>query len=232
MIVDHGKYILPLSVAKRTGTDKGDLLRFAGSSFYIDSFGTIATCSHIIESLQENEFLIAKELSIGAFFEVKNLRCHPKFDFALGQIDVTKSKFFKPANKELILGDDVGAIGFTASGKIGKDVHVETRMLRGYISRISEKPTAHIKGKSTFEVSFPSLAGFSGAPVTTHEGSFLAGMLFNNIESSIEVFSYSEIKDNDKKYSEKIHRIIEFGAVHPLEDIKTFLSDLKTTAFT
>ena len=231
MIVDYGKYVLPLAVAKRTAPNQGDLERFAGSAFYIDSHGTIATCSHIVGSLQQNEFLVAKELRTGTFLEVKNICCHERFDFAVGHIDANNNLFFKPIIDELAIGDDVGAVGLTLYGKIGKDVRIDARMLRGYVSRISNQLQETIRGKSTLEVSFPSLTGFSGTPITTHNGSFLAGMLYNNIESSIEVFSFSEVNENGEKYSEKIHRIIEFGAAHSLKDIRSFLVDLKINAF-
>ncbi len=231
MFIDYGKYLIPLAVAKRTARNQGDIERFAGSAFYINSHGTIATCSHIVESLQEDEFLIAKELRTGTFLEIKNICRHEKYDFAVGQVDVSNNLFFKPVMDELLIGDDVGAVGFTVYGKIGKDVRVDTRMLRGYISRISNQCQGNMRGKSTFEVSFPSLTGFSGTPITTHNGSFLAGMLYNNVESSIEVFSFSEVNENGEKYSEKIHRIIEFGAAHSINDIKSFLADLKINAF-
>lgn len=231
MVVDYGQYILPLAVAKRTAPNQGDLIRFAGTSFYINSKGFIATCSHIVESLGEGEFLIAKELRTNTFIEVKNLICHNKYDFAVGQIDVMNNQFFRPGDKTLLLGDDVDALSFTFYGKIGLDVRIDSRMLRGYVSRISQSPQNELKGKSTFEVSFPSLSGFSGAPITTHTGSFLAGILYNNIESSIEVYSFSEVEENKEKYSEKVCRILEFGAAHSIDDIKSFLDDLDVNAF-
>ena len=232
MKVNFGEYILPLAVAKRTGPKLGDLERFAGSAFYINNHGTIATCAHIIESLNEDEFLIVKELRTGTFLEVTDIVCHEKFDFAVGQIDVRGNNFFKPAMEELLIGDDVDAVGFTFYGKTEKNVRINTRMLRGYISRISNEPQEMMRGKSTFEVSFPSLSGFSGSPVTTHKGSFLAGMLYNNIESSIEVFSFSETNSDGKKCTEKVHRVIEFGAIHPFYDIQSFLADIGIKAFT
>jgi len=231
MLVNYGHYLLPLAIAKRTGPNEGDLVRFAGSSFYIDSKGTIATCSHIIESLKEDEFLVAKELRTNTFLEVKEVICHKKFDFAVGHVDVTNNEFFKPLDNPLMLGDDVDALGFTANGKVGKDLHIDSRMLRGYVTRLSQSPQLNLRCKSTFEVSFPSLSGFSGAPVTTHKGAFLLGMLYGNMESSIEVFSFTEIKQDDSTISEKICRVLEFGVAHPINDIRFFLQELNIKAF-
>jgi len=98
--------------------------------------------------------------------------------------------------------------------------------MKGHIVRVGENsPVEH--AKSICEVSFPSLAGFSGTPILSDgEQQYVAGMLYGNYESSIQLFKITGINDSGNKCNEEIHRVYEFGLAHTPSDIRQFLSDL------
>jgi hypothetical protein len=235
MAIYAADFILPLVTGKKVGTDTVDALhRYAGVAVYIGSYGLVATCAHIVESLDNEEILMAKDFNLDQFFEVQNIVCHPSMDFAVGQINVKDNSYLCPVNERLtpiIMGTDVSSFGHVNIGKKGIDISLKYRFFKGYISFLGDKPDSSKRSKSLCEVSFPSLAGFSGAPVFLKGSDRLVGMLYGNNESNIEVFSFSEIADDNKKYSEKVFRTIEFGLVHTISDIISYLDDLDIKAF-
>ena len=155
-------------------------------------------------------------------------------DFAVGKINVTQNNYTKPVNEEItpvIMGTDVTSFGYYNDGKDGKNLALRYRFYKGYISFLGNKPDAQLRSKSWCEVSFPSLSGFSGTPVFLSGTDGLVGMLYGGKESDIEVFSYSEVNEGEKIFSEKIYRIMEFGLMHTISDIKTYLKEMEIKAF-
>jgi len=235
MAIKAADFILPLVTGKKVGKDTVDALhRYAGIAFYIGSNGLIATCAHIVESLEDQELLLAKDFNLGQFFEVKNIVCHPSMDFAVGQINVKHNRYMLPVNEKLtpvLMGTDVVSFGYVNYGKKGVNISLQYRFFKGYISCLGNKPDPSKRSRTLCEVSFPSLAGFSGAPVFLKDSDGLVGMLYGNNESNIEVFSFSEITDDKNKYTEKVFRTIEFGLAHTISDIILYLNDLDIKAF-
>lgn len=205
-----------------------------GKPFYIGSQGLLSTCAHIVEPLADGEILIAKDFNLDTFLEVKDIICHQSTDFAVGRINVNNSRFLCPLDSKstpVLMGTDVQAFSFENYGKQGEDLALRPRFFKGYISFIGRKPEHFRRCRTLCELSFPSLAGFSGAPVMYSTSDNLLGMLYDNKESSIEVFSHSEVEEGEKRYSERIFRTMEFGLVHTIDDIQVFLKDLGIKAF-
>ena len=113
-----------------------------------------------------------------------------------------------------------------SNGLKGQQLDLCPRFMKGHIVRVGENsPVEH--AKSICEVSFPSLAGFSGTPILSDgEQQYVAGMLYGNYESSIQLFKITGINDSGNKCNEEIHRVYEFGLAHTPSDIRQFLSDL------
>ena len=84
-----------------------------------------------------------------------------------------------------------------------------------------------MKCRTVCELSFPALTGFSGAPVFWGDKSVLIGMLYGNRETQLEVFSQSQVEKTLKTVKEKIFRTMEFGLMHTIDDIKSFLVDIR-----
>ncbi len=235
MYVRPHDYILPLAVGNKINENTIDELhRYAGMAFYISSEGLIATCAHIVESLKGKEILVAKDFNVNKFFEVKEIRCHNKMDFAIGRIDVNNNRFFQPINVNLtplIMGMNVQTFGYVTYGKKGVDLSLKYRYFRGYISFMGDKPDPKLKIRTLCELSFPALSGYSGAPLILDNSKRLVGMIIGNMQSSIEEFSFTEIEESGREYSEKVYRTVEFALAHTTDDILVFLNDLNVRGF-
>jgi len=129
-------------------------------------------------------------------------------------------------NTNHLMGHDVRVFGFNNMGKTGNVVDVKPRLFKGHIVSTSDN-SAHPEAKSTTELSFPSLKGFSGSPLVSTENGELVGMMFSNHESSIEVHSFMDVEDNGDTFKEGIYRIIELGLAHSIKDILEFISDIE-----
>jgi hypothetical protein len=117
-------------------------------------------------------------------------------------------------------------------GLVKRGIHeglltVDFRYLKGYVTRVGPNDFALPTGHTILEVSFPSLPGFSGAPLFT-DTNHLLGMLYGNLESAIEVFSTKEVSDAGEQYRETVHRVLELGLAHPVEQLSHWVSDLGT----
>ena len=223
--INFGRYLLPLLVVRLNQHGAASLLRYAGVAFYLQSDGLLATCKHIIESIGPGETLVAKNLQTGAMEMLLDIRVHAKADFALCRtMAPTPHDYFRHLLTPVQLGAGVQALGFTAAGAEGKNLVVDARLFKGYVSRLSQN-ASRPDAISTLELSFPSLRGFSGAPVIGAQEQ-LIGMLFSNHESTIELFKYEEVDDEKSRYRESVHRVQEFGLVQPVADIRQFSAEL------
>lgn len=232
-MVNYGEYQIPLLIGKKSIKDGHIHItvdRYAGVAFFIGTEGKIATCKHIIEMVQPDEVLLGKNLITGKIDVISNIKTHPKFDFALGNYLAHKNyKCFPITKCDYLPGHDIRAFGFTNNGKVNGTVNVNARLLKGYIISSYEK-SEHPLAKTTTELSFPSLKGFSGSPIVSLENGSLVGMLFSNHESSIEVHSFMDVDDNGDKLSESIYRIIELGLAHSYKDILDFIKDIESAS--
>ncbi|GAC19007.1 S1 family peptidase [Paraglaciecola arctica] len=203
-------------------------LRYLGVSYHVNDQGVIATCKHVVEAVQDGETLVGMEIYGDCLtYKINDLRCHPKYDFAIGFVERKNYRTVVfHGKKEIFIGDNILAYGFTNEGIVNGVLTTAPRLFKGHIVRTHH--TAIVPDtRSTCEISFPALKGFSGTPLLFDKAkSSMAGMLFSNLESTIELHSFSEIEENGEQFSEKIHKVIELGLVHTAYDIRHYLNDL------
>ncbi len=161
---------------------------------------------------------------------IDDLRCHSKYDFAVGHVD---RRDYRPAaisdQQEIFIGTDVMAYGFTIAGLVKERLATTPRLFKGHIVRTYPEPDL-AGARSTCEVSFPSLNGFSGTPLWLNaRHTCVVGMLYGNLESTITLHKHTSVEDSGEKFSEEIHRVVELGAAHTAPDIRALLSDLGVT---
>jgi len=202
--------------------------RYIGVSFHFNDMGNIATCSHIVQSLQANESLVGVEMYGECLcYKVEDIRCHKKYDFAVGRVGRTN---YRPVaihgKKDIYIGANLMAYGFTSNQVQNSKEEIHPRLFKGHVVRTHHEPILPVS-KSTCEISFPSLKGFSGAPLLfDKEEASVAGMLFSNFESSITLHQLTEIDDKGNKFAEVAHRVVELGVAHTAFDIRCYLNDL------
>lgn len=221
-------YLRPLVAWKRE-KDRYSTGRFAGSCFFIDAEGTAVTCSHIIEGLTEDEHLFSFDEKTKQNLPVQVLWKHNTDDFAIIKLPVNGNKSFILRHHRTILGLDVMSYGFLNDGLQGGSININYRFMKGYVSRVDNKPK-NIRSRAVLETSYPSLAGFSGTAVFCLNGDDLdlVGMLFQNFESTIEVFSFQEIDEfGEVKLKESVNRIVELGLAHTTDTIIGYLEEFK-----
>lgn len=222
------KYVLPLFEALIENDQIIETPRFLGMSFNVDNSGTIATCSHLFSDLDKSKAVIGIEMSSNDLFIVQDIKCHDKYDFAIAKVKRTVEAMLPLMPTEgYLAGLDVIACGVNTDGLKGKKLQLCPRLMKGHIVRIWSNNSPLNHARSICEISFPSLAGFSGTPIiTSGSKQYVAGMLYGNYESSIELYKITEIDDSCNKYNEQIHRVYELGLAHTPSDIKQFLKDL------
>lgn len=230
MPISAADYILPLVVGKKDSKKPFERLnRFAGTGFYIGANGVVATCEHVVASLKRDEMIMAYDINLKKFFKLNKIKNHHEMDFAIARINVKNNKFLRLVRTEknpIELGTNVSSFGYINAGRVGSDLRLEDKYFKGYISFIGNNPDSTMKCRTVCELSFPSLSGFSGAPVFFENKSALIGMLYGNRETNIEVFSHSVSENNGETITEKIFRTMEFGLMHTVNDIVIFLEDL------
>lgn len=206
-------------------------IRYAGVSYHFNDKGDIATCAHIVNGLAEGERLVAVEMhGTCQVFPVEDIRCHLKYDFAVGRVGRQQYKPMPISDQpEVFIGTDVMAYGFTTAGLVGERLTTMPRLFKGHVVRTYPEPSLPV-ARSTCEVSFPSHNGFSGTPLLqVGRGTCIVGMLYGNHESTITLHKHTEVEESGNKFSEEIHRVIELGAAHTAPDIRSFIDDLGIT---
>lgn len=233
-MIKLGYGILPLfAINLKNGIpqDPRGTTRYLGVAYHFNDYGNIATCAHVVKALQDGETLVGVEMHGECLaFEVKDVKCHPKFDFAVGWVGRRNYDVIPlHGKKDLFIGTDVMAYGFTNGGLVNGRLDTVPRLFKGHIVRTHSSPILP-DARSTCEFSFPALKGFSGTPLLFSGPELsMAGMVFSNYESTIELYRFTEIEQTNEKYSEQIHKVIELGVAHSAYDIRTFLRDLGIT---
>ena len=219
-------YLRPLNAwKKKEGCNFYPTGRFAGSCFFIDAKGTAVTCSHIIEGLAKDEVLFSFDKNKN--IPVQVIWQHETDDFAIIKLPVTDTKFFNLRHDRTILGLDIMSYGFLNGGLKNGSIKIDYRFMKGYVSRSDSSPES-IRSRGVLETSYPSLSGFSGTAVFCNNGEELdlVGMLFQNVESSVEVFAFKEISESGKvEFRESVNRIVELGLAHTTDTIVSYLKE-------
>lgn len=226
--MDFNEYLVPLLIAKVASGPPHVVYvvdRYAGVSFFVDDNARVVTCKHIVQMCQPGEILMGFDLVKNVIKPLSDIKCHKTFDFATAIFQHKPNyKRFTLTAETFYTGVDVHAMGFTSNGKRDGDVHVDPRLFKGHIVRSGDLP---VKGdaRSTLEISFPSHKGFSGAPLIRTGSDHIVGMLFSNLESSIEIHSFLDVEKNGDRYKEGMFRIIELGLAHSNRDITAMLAE-------
>ncbi|MCE7556449.1 S1 family peptidase [Aliivibrio fischeri] len=222
MQIVSSDYLKPLVAFKKDKTE-----RFVGSCFFIDNEGTAVTCSHIIEGLAEDEELCTLDEKTNNHIPIDIIWQHDTDDFAIIKLPIRGNKFFNLRYDRPILGLDVMSYGFLNGGVSNQILKIDYRLMKGYVSRLGNE-AEHIRSKGVFETSYPSLSGFSGTAVFCQNGNELdlVGMLFQNVESTVEVFAFKEISESGEvEFKESVNRIVEFGLAHTTDTIVRYLNE-------
>ena len=225
--LNFARYVFPLvtAVEKPYGLEE---ISFVGSCFLLNKNGLIATCAHIVEKVSKDRRLFLSDISAGKCFRLENIKLHSFADFAVGFVNQSFDDFLKPYTGSCLgkLGHDVMNFGYTYAAIKGTNVAFDTRISKGYISRMNNERDTTLRCYGICELSFPSFPGCSGSPIVSPLNAEVLGMLYFNLESSIETFSFSEYNEKGELEREKVCRIVEFGLMHTIDDIKTFLKDM------
>ena len=224
MEINAKEFLLPLGIATPMGGARYSVDQFVGSSFFINGEGWVATCKHNLSELSAGQHYTCHYLRDGTIHELTDIRCHPKADLAIGRIDV-RGEYLTPHADRLLPGIDVCAMGLVKRGIHDGLLAIDFRYLKGYVTRVGPNDFDFPTGPTLLEVSFPSLPGFSGAPLITDTNQLL-GMLYGNLESTIEAFSMKEVSRAGELYRETVHRVLELGLAHPLEQFTQWVEEL------
>lgn len=224
--LDIFEYILPIC---RGGDRKNDL-EFLGSCFFFDENAIIISCKHVIEEFYQSHNLFVKYKN--ELYEINNIKLHPVMDFFMAKVEISNKNKFFDYSEEINMGCDVLTFGYIFDNKEGGIVNLLPRTLKGHVVRKSPKPPKITQGAlTTCELSFPVLEGFSGAPLLS-ESDFkpkLLGMVYGNIESSIDIHKIDEYTDDQGKIvKDNKYRVIELGLAHTMTDILSFINDINT----
>jgi len=225
------EFVFPI-VSGTPGSDIFRVDRLIGSGFWVDSKGHFMTCGHVLSEVKEGQCpAIAQPFGDerDRYIPVLQSVCHPKFDMAMGTSKLAHpSKFLPLYEGHVVPGLNVSAFGFTEWGKSGRTLRVDVRYLKGHITRTSEEsqdlPTARV-----VEVSFGSPSGFSGTPLLVDVR--IAEMLYSNVETKLQGYSLSEVRDGNNEYRETAYRIYEYGLSHQASDLVSFLEQCGITPF-
>lgn len=230
-LFDIATYVFPIV----SGTPKQDHFavdRFLGSGFWIDSKGHFLTCKHVLEDLKEGQcpaigqpFGEARD----RFIPILSSTAHPRYDVAVGTANVkTPTNFLPLSEGPIVPGLNVSAFGFTEWGKEGQSLNIDVRYLKGHVTRTSTESLG-LPTKSVVELSFGSPSGFSGTPLLADFR--VSGMLHNNIETKLQAYAITEVKDGDSEYHETAYRVYEYGIAHHRDDLLAFLQSCGINPF-
>jgi len=192
------------------------LARFLGCGFFINKFGFLLTCAHVInEASIAGEYLGVQNMMDGKRYFVHVIAKDDERDIAICRIN--SESFFKMEvdYERKVCGIDVCSFGLTIHEVVGPDIGLDMTFFKGYICGIPKIIPFFPDLTRTYLLSYPVLKGFSGAPLICNEK--VCGMLYENKTSQVVDHHVKEIKDGLETYSEKVSRIYEFGMAHPID---------------
>jgi len=212
------------------------ILRYLGSATMLSkNKKVIVFCKHVLQNICEHEELVLNVYGTQDLYVLSDVVFSKKFDFSAARIETSDEvkcdyNFIEKLNNPVpvMMNNDVVAMGIFAEEDNIKQVVIRPEVRKGYVPRCSPKEDMLIGARSTNVLSFPIPSGFSGGPIFL-QNSFpleVKGIMFNNIESKISIYSHEEVKSGNERCVETVVRVEELGLFHSVEDIKYFLSEL------
>jgi hypothetical protein len=162
-------------------------------------------------------------------YSIDEIVWHERADLAICKTSVNTSPHRGTDYQTIMNGTDVEACGLLLKGKSDQHIDLNFRFQKGYVCSIAPEDTLIRSLSRVYELSFPVLQGFSGAPLI--KGDRIVGMVYNNRTTEILEFQYHEFKENGKEILDRLSRIHELGLAHPIEEIVTWIRSKGVKAF-
>jgi hypothetical protein len=206
-MMDSGQYVLPVLELELKNTVLV-LKKYSGCCFFVGNDHLLVTCRHVLE----DNHLPHVQDSNGKSHKILDVWHHPQLDLAVARAPGIGAISMNPLTCRLTLGGDLSAFAYLNHNMDGKFAILPT-IAKGYITELPFSVDQCAKGLGKYALSFPSLAGFSGAPVTVFDSIYFAGMLFGNHQSEITVFSNNEVNDDGSIWQERLVRVVDQGTM-------------------
>lgn len=214
---------------KKSWPAKSYAKSFLGCAFSCSPDGHLATCSHVVQEINEDHVLVVQHLTEGRCHKAEVLAHHSKYDVAFLKIEAKTPNWPSPILEEQLLASTVWAYGLYDSIIEEGSITCIPQVFSGTITATPRRLYGLATDAPFYQVSFPSLPGFSGSPlyVDLKHGSAVCGMMFQNRTTEIVLRDVMEYKDEKIHFSEKRLRGWDAGVAHTSSCILRAATELK-----
>ena len=202
--------------------------RFAGTCFSFRDHYHLLTADHCVAEAKPGDItvsILTDKVERG--LEVKRLTRHPTADLAILEIahQLEIFDFFAGETPTYDWGIPVSAFGYPEdTGETGMEP--TPRYFRGNIQRVFRHRSPLGYEYDAVELSFGAPAGLRGGPVSPQtDYAMVMGVVAENIESSTYLSTITEVREQDRTYSERIHSIINYAIAVRLDPLKAWLDE-------
>ncbi len=229
-------YVVPIVAVLKSDTSK---FRFLGTGFFVGNEGHLVTCAHVVRQVTELESLQCFQIGRKKWIPLSIIRIMTDYDLALCMGIRPETKLEMPLFAEpfVQLGTDVDTYGYLHEPKGQDRLPFCRRVMRGYITSIPES----LEYPNTYELSFPALFGYSGAPILSRfniEGENqstlgIIGCIYGSRESSIikHIELVHEVTEENKVERERevTARIVELGLAYNVKALFILFQESELT---
>lgn len=201
-------------------------VEFGGSCGMFMSRDTVLTAAHCVPEGFDAWVRVAGEQSVR---QVVRRVVHDTADLAVLHLapnpeeQLPDGYFLMPGG--LIESGDFVGLGFPAEG--APDGRPVARTVKGHFQRMfGYQPPGQATNYFAFEMSVPAPGGLSGTVLAYQENPQVAvAVVTGNIESSVVVDRFEEIRDGHEVYSSKIERVVAYGVAAALHGHRAWLEE-------
>jgi hypothetical protein len=208
---DSSEYIMPVFAVSGVDGAGHTQRRFVGSCFLVESPNTVVTCRHVLEPLMDGYDFYVHHFKTVSWHKVSDIWFHPKADIAVASVPNFGAKVMVPFAGSLTLGGDVAVFAYQGDATDDGSFALLPSVSKGHIVSQPVGLVNLMAGFGIYMLSFPSLPGFSGAPVEVFGSDHFVGMLFNNKQTEVTVFSHEEVQNGGLVWKERVARVQEYG---------------------
>lgn len=204
---------------------------FLGSCSIFRYPGFVLTADHVVKGRGAEQLVVTfpGSRSASEAFRVRRITAHPKADLAILQIDPPNERDITWANTstfdDCAYGVELMAFGYPQNWD-GSQYSPMPRLFKGYAQRFFEHES-HLGYKYlAVEMNFACPRGLSGSSVVnpSFQGR-LYGVVSENVETSTDRHSYTEIDDDGRKYTEVTQNLIRYGLSVWLPSLDDWLNE-------